>query len=54
VSHVPDNAPMIDVKEEDMIYRGIYIGNNLYTFSEGKLQIHDLGTFEKKGSLSFR
>ncbi len=54
VSHVPENAAMIDIEEEDMIYRGIYIGNNLYTFSEGKLQVHDLGTLDRKGSLSFR
>jgi uncharacterized secreted protein with C-terminal beta-propeller domain len=54
VSHVPENAAMIEIKEEDMIYRGIYIGDNLYTFSQGKLQVHDLGTLDSKGSLSFR
>ncbi len=54
VSHVPENAAMIEIEEEDMIYRGIYIGNNLYTFSQDKLQAHDLSTLKIKGSLSFR
>ncbi len=54
VSHVHENAAMKDIEEEDMIYRGIYIGNNLYTFSQNKLQAHDLGTLKLKGSLGFR
>lgn len=54
VSHVPENAAMIDIEEEDMIYRGIYIGNDLYTLSQGKLQAYDLSTLKLKGSLSFR
>jgi inhibitor of cysteine peptidase len=54
VSHVPENAAMMDIKEEDMISRGIYIGDYLYTFSREKLQVHDLGTLKLKNSLTFR
>jgi uncharacterized secreted protein with C-terminal beta-propeller domain len=54
VSHIPEGADMNEIEEDDMIYRGVYIGNNLYTFSEGKLQANDLDTLKVKGSLSFK
>lgn len=54
VTHVPDGTPMNGIREEDLIYRGLYIGNNLYTVSDGQLQVHDLATLDKKGSLSLK
>lgn len=54
VTHVPDGASMYEIRNDDFIYRGFYIGDDLYTLSDGQLQVHDLGTLVKKGSLSLR
>ena len=54
VTHAPDGASMYEIRNDDFIYRGFYIGDNLYTVSGGQLQVHDLGTLVKKGSLSLR
>jgi len=54
VTHVPDNTSMNDVVEEDLIYRGVYIEDNLYTVSQSKLQVNDLDTFKVKGSVKLR
>lgn len=54
VSHIPEKTSILDITEDDFIYRGIYIGSNLYTISQGKLQVHDLGTLKLKASLSFK
>lgn len=51
VTHVPDDISMYEISDSDFIYRGIYIGDYLYTVSEGQLQVHDLGTLVRKGSL---
>lgn len=52
VTHVPDGMPIEGVREEHVILRGFYIGNDLYTLSGSKLQVNDLATLVKKGSLS--
>jgi len=54
VTHIPDDASVDDVTEEDFIYRGVYIGNNLYTVSLNKLQVNDLDTLKLKASLQLR
>lgn len=51
VTHVPDDISVYEISDSDFIYRGIYIGDYLYTVSEGQLQVHDLGTLVRKGSL---
>lgn len=53
ITHVPDGTPVYEVRGEYFILRGSYIGNNLYTISGSQLQVHDLATLAKKGSLSF-
>ncbi|HEY8349903.1 MAG TPA: beta-propeller domain-containing protein, partial [Clostridia bacterium] len=53
ITHVPDGTPVYEVRGEYFILRGFYIGNNLYTISGSQLQVHDLATLAKKGSLSF-
>ncbi len=54
VTHVRDDAEMIDIAYDDLILRGLFIGDNLYTVSEGRLQVNDLGTLTLKGSLSLQ
>jgi len=54
VTHVPDGISMHDIREEHLINRGFFIGNNLYTVSGGQLQVHDLDTLDKRGSLSLK
>ncbi len=54
VSHVPEDIPMNEITNDDMIYRGVYIGDLLYTLSEGWLQVNDLKTLKEAGGLSFK
>ncbi len=54
VSHIAKDSSIYDVKEDDIIYRGVYINDYLYTFSENKLQAYDLGTLKVKGSISIK
>jgi uncharacterized secreted protein with C-terminal beta-propeller domain len=54
VTHVRDNATMMDITEDDLIVRGLYIGDSLYTISKGRLQVNDLDTLKLKGYLRLK